>query len=236
MEVSEISVKKVNRQEVLKYLGFRGHEIPSDVDSLIYECIEDIKSFSKPKYIYQIFEIDREKTSKHRDRVFLKDTDFVLIGNDINEMLSECDKCILMAVTLGVVVDNKIRVQQIRDLTKSIILDSCASSAIESVCNEINERIEKEYNAIGLFLTDRFSPGYGDMPISQQPDFLRVLDAQRKIGLNVSSSGIMIPRKSVTAIIGISNKKQLKRFAGCENCKMFMNCEYRKSGISCGRF
>lgn len=239
MEVSDIPVKKINKQEVLKYLGYRGHDIPQDIDILIDICIDDIKSISKPKYIFRNFKINRkiDKLENNlEERLFLKETDFELVGKDIKQMLSDCNECILMAATLGVVVDNKIRIQQIRDLTKSIILDSCASSAIESVCNDLNDILEDKYLDKGLFLTDRFSPGYGDMPIDIQSDFIRLMDAQRKIGLNVSSSGIMIPRKSVTAIIGISDKKQTKRFSGCESCNMFMNCEYRKSGITCGKF
>lgn len=231
----ETSIKKVNRQEVLKYLGHRGHAVPDDVDKDIDECIEAIKAISKPQYIYKEFKIDRRKIDSV-EKLYLDNTEFELIGNDIKEMLKDCETCILMAATLGVEADNAIRIQQIRDLTKSIILDSCASSAIESVCNELNDKLEEEYLEKGYFLTDRFSPGYGDMPIGVQSDFIRLMDTSRKIGLNVSSSGIMIPRKSVTAIIGISKVKQMKRFSGCENCNMFINCEFRKSGITCGRF
>jgi len=230
----DILVKEVNRREVLKYLGHMGHDVPEEIEVSIDECIEEIKKISKPKYIWREFNIER-KIENGEEKIFLENTKFELIGKDIKNMLRECDRCILMAATLGVAIDNRLRIQQIRDMTTSIILDSCASSAIESVCNQINDELEHKYAEEGLFLTDRFSPGYGDMPIEVQRDFVRLMDTSRKIGLNVSSSGLMIPRKSVTAIIGISHREQTKRFSGCENCNMFMNCEYRKSGVTCGR-
>ena len=56
------------------------------------------------------------------------------------------------------------------------------------------------------FLTDRFSPGYGDFPMESSKDLVGLLDAGRRIGLTVSQSGILIPRKSVTAVLGVSDR------------------------------
>ncbi|MCR5275107.1 MAG: Vitamin B12 dependent methionine synthase activation subunit, partial [Clostridiales bacterium] len=48
-----------------------------------------------------------------------------------------------------------------------------------------------------------FSPGYGDLPIEVQKEFLPLLDAERRLGITLSDSYLMSPSKSVTAIIGI---------------------------------
>lgn len=224
----DIEIEKINRQEVLKYLSYRGSEIPIEINNLIDECIKEVIEISNPKYIYQIFNIDRRE-----DKVFLENSNFELQGGDIKQLLENSSSCILLAATLGIRIEQVIRTLQIRDLAKSIIMDSCASSAVESICNQITENIRSSIEKKGKYTTDRFSPGYGDLPIEIQKDFIGVLDARRKIGINLSSSGIMIPRKSVTAIIGISEKMEKKRFTGCENCNMFMDCEYRKFGNFC---
>lgn len=226
----EAKIGNVNRNEILKYLSYRGNEIPPEIDEMIDSCIEEVKIKAQPKYMMKVFDID-----KRDGRIFLSGTDFELPGKDIKNMLSDCDKCILIAVTMGVVIDNLLRQTKIRDLARSVVLDSTASATIESVINLINDELEEDYESRGKFLTDRFSPGYGDMDIAVQKDFLRVMDASRAIGLNVSSSGIMTPRKSVTAIIGIADIPQEKRFTGCENCRMFLNCELRKNGFLCRR-
>ncbi|MEG0250705.1 MAG: hypothetical protein RR561_07565 [Peptostreptococcus sp.] len=224
----DIEIEKINRQEVLKYLSYRGSQIPVEIDNLIDECIEEVIKTSNPKYNYQIFDIDRRE-----NKIFLNNSDFELEGEDIKNLLKDSDRCILLAATLGIKIDQMIRSLQIRDMAKSIVVDSCASSAIESICNQINEKLEYDIEKEGKFITDRFSPGYGDLAIEVQKDFIELIDARRITGINVSSSGIMIPRKSVTAIIGISQKRQKKRFRGCENCNLFMDCEYRKSGNTC---
>lgn len=222
----KINVNNINRNEVLKYLHYRGSDIPPEIDALIDESLIEIQNKSTANYTYSVFPLEG---------MTLKGTNFTLQGEDIKELLKECDSVILMGATLGLSIDRLIHSMEFRDLSKSIILDSCASAAIEAVCNEVNENLEKEYEARELYLTDRFSPGYGDMPLSQQRDFTRIMDLQKKIGIHLSGTDLMIPRKSVTAIIGISRKPQPKRFSGCENCRMFKNCEFRKAGTTCGR-
>ena len=61
------------------------------------------------------------------------------------------------------------------------------------------------------------------------------LDTHRQIGLTVSSSGMLLPGKSVTALIGVADAPQPKRARGCQHCTMFRNCAYRKEGIACGK-
>ena len=84
-------------------------------------------------------------------------------------------------------------------------------------------------------LTDRFSPGYGDFPFSQQRDFFDVLDITRRIGVSLTESGLMLPQKSVTALIGVSDRPQAHRHRGCASCILFEDCGFRKEGTHCGK-
>ena len=82
--------------------------------------------------------------------------------------------------------------------------------------------------------TWRFSPGYGDLPIEIQGEFLQVLDAPKRIGLYATANNILTPRKSVTAVIGLSENKISKGRRGCVICSMKDACPYRKRGEHCG--
>ena len=53
-------------------------------------------------------------------------------------------------------------------------------------------------------LTSRFSPGYGDFPLSQQAELCAVLNVNRLLGITLTPGGLMVPQKSVTALIGVS--------------------------------
>ena len=103
------------------------------------------------------------------------------------------------------------------------------------------DRFEKErtreYLARGLYLTDRFSPGYGDLPLTVQKDLCGVLDTRRTLGLTVNESMLLIPEKSVTAVMGICPAPQKHRAAadksGCAKCAAFENCVFRLQGRTC---
>lgn len=86
---------------------------------------------------------------------------------------------------------------------KALIIDACATTAVEELCDIVEEKIREETEEKRMKITFRYSSGYGDFPIDIQNDFLRVLDAQKKIGLMLSEINLLFPRKSVTAIIGI---------------------------------
>ena len=139
-----------------------------------------------------------------------------------------------MAVTLGNDIEKKTRLYERINLTRALIIDACATTAVEEVCDIIEEKIRQEAQSKGMNITFRYSPGYGDLSLDIQNDFLRVLEAQKKIGLTVSENNILFPRKSVTAVIGIVSKETKINKKTCENCSNYKNCSFRREGETCG--
>ena len=113
----------------------------------------------------------------------------------------------------------------------ALVLDALASAMTEEFCDSAENEMKAKLP--GNF-TWRFSPGYGDYPIELQPDMIRFLNADKLIGLTATESNILIPRKSVTAVIGVSEDEQEQALRGCAVCKMRENCRYRKDGGHCG--
>ena len=138
-----------------------------------------------------------------------------------------------MAATIGIGVDNAIRKEELKNVANALIMDSCGSTLIEAVCDSIEASFREKYLKENNYLTFRFSPGYGDLPITIQKQFVNVVNATRRIGVNVSDSGIMLPRKSVTAIIGVSDQKLETLKKTCAGCNLLKSCRYRKIGVRC---
>ncbi|HCT64888.1 MAG TPA: hypothetical protein DIC60_06450 [Lachnospiraceae bacterium] len=217
----------INKNEVLKYLGYKGGKIDEVTDKMISDAMANVLETAVPRYTYKVFDIEKE------NGILLNGTTFMPQGKDIAELLCSCEKCVMMAATLGIEFETMLRKAQIKDMAQAVILDSCGSSGVENICNNIEKIIEEQWVHKGWFLTDRFSPGYGDMPIEQQRDFCMVLDTAKKCGINVNGGGMLVPSKSVTAIIGLSKTEVTKRKKGCEYCNNFMNCQFRRDGITC---
>lgn len=227
-EVKEIKLK-IDRQEVLRYLGYKGQEIDHNMNEMIDGCREEIQSVISPRAVYEYKNISR--TDKG---IEIAGTNLILSGKDIADHLKNSKECALMAVTLGNEIEKKTRLYEKTNLTKALIIDACATTAVEEVCDIIEEKIRKEAELRGMNITFRYSPGYGDLPLDIQNNFLRVLDAQKKIGLTVSENNILFPRKSVTAIIGIvSNNIKINKKT-CESCSNYNNCTFRRKGENCG--
>ncbi len=223
----EILLKAEDKSEILRFLEYRGQEMDEELSKQIDRCMEIINTAAEPAYISR--EFDMKPDGSYPDECSF------LNGNDIKKHLLGCKKIILMAATLGAGVENAIRRAQIKNVSDAVIMDSCASVLIEAVCDTIDAMFRAEYEQQNLFLTMRYSPGYGDLPISIQKDFIYLLDTVRRIGLNVSSSGIMIPRKSVTAIIGVSETERKAEKLGCAGCNLIKACRFLRRGVTCGR-
>jgi 5-methyltetrahydrofolate--homocysteine methyltransferase len=186
------------------------------MESLMDECEKALLSSANPKYLYK--------------RVSLKDSGLVK-GNSVTAHLKGCEEAVVICATLGAEVDKQLRLAQVTDMAKAVVMDSMASVAIEQVCTKIDDLIATEIT--DLYQTWRFSPGYGDYPIELQETFLRILDAPRKIGLCTNESSILTPTKSVTAIMGLSKAPIEHKRKGCASCNLAKNCKFRKAGTRC---
>ena len=155
---------------------------------------------------------------------------FELPGSAIKKHLEECTDMVVMAVTLGAGVDRLIRMRQIRDMAEAVFLDSGASVLAEQ-CADI---LEAEIRAkAGGFMTGRYSPGYGDFPIEMQKQLIKAVDGPKNIGLTANESCILIPRKSITAIMGIADHPVTGYRATCDECTIRNNCRLRAEGTPC---
>lgn len=213
------------KSEVLRYLGHNDQQINPELDAMIIECMLQMSEAASPRLTRKTFGIKLLP-----DGVLLEKTGIHLRGNDIREHLNGCSQVEVIAATLGIQADNLIRQYESTDLTRSLVLDACATQLIEQYCDGIEEYVCRESSRHGLVAVPRFSPGYGDLPLDVQPRFLALLDAGKKIGLTCTDSFIMLPRKSVTALIGLTGDGKIPQSArtACNNCPVNLTCKFRK--------
>lgn len=214
----------LNHNEALTYLGYRGGPLPPDAEADIARCEALLLRTVRPRAVWRRFTLGP-------DGGFVGAA-FRPEGNDVPRLLAGCEAVICFAATLGMEFEALMRRTQARSMADAVVLDACGSAAIENVCDNLCADLAGA--EAPLCLTDRFSPGYGDFPLTQQHAFCAMLDAARRIGVTLSDSGLMTPQKSVTALMGVSAVPTEKRARGCAYCGRFSTCSYRKDGITCG--
>lgn len=157
----------------------------------------------------------------------------LLQGTDLRRHLAGCTHAVLLAVTLGPRVDLAIRRAGVGDVARLAAADAAASTMAEAAADAAEGLLRAEFSARGLYLTGRYSPGYGDWPLAQQPTLCGLLDTPKLLGVTVGPTNLMTPRKSITAALGVSSVPAAGRRAGCGRCVLRETCEYRKRGQTC---
>lgn len=117
---------------------------------------------------------------------------------DLYKNLGGAKEAFIFAVTIGLGVDRHLMKLYSLSAAEHFISDGIASALAEAACDRVNHIL-----AQGLVVRQRFSPGYGDFPLELQPKVLESINAGRLLGISLSESLLMTPKKSITAVMGI---------------------------------
>ena len=215
---------RFSAEEALRYLRVRGEA--GELRALVERTGQELARTLPPRSVSRAFPVERAG-----EGFALRGSGVVLTGTLAERMLSDCDTAVLLCCTLGLEFERRLRLLERRDMGRAAVLDACGSAWVEDGCDAAEEELRRRFP--GRFLTDRFSPGYGDLPLSLQAPLLAALDAERRLGIHLSGSFLMTPSKSVTAVLGVSDRPQPARVRGCGLCAMKNDCEYRRGGTTC---
>jgi hypothetical protein len=120
---------------------------------------------------------------------------------DLARHLDGCASVLVFAATLGVGLDRLILRESRRSPAHALCLQAIGTERIEALADRF---CADEAARLGP-LRPRYSPGYGDLPLSFQTEIFRALDCPRRIGLTLTESLLMSPTKSVTAVVGVES-------------------------------
>lgn len=223
-------LREADRREIRRYLGYRGREAEPAVEEAIDRCREDLIRESAPRAAYRRFELEKGEDGSLvliRPEEAGKVEEMRILSRDLARNLEGCLAVYMMAATLGPGPDRLVRRAEILRVSHTVIYQAAGAAMAEAWCDAVNERIREEEKAEGLFLRPRFSPGYGDLPLTCQKDFMRILRMDRDLGIRLSESLLMTPTKSVTAFIGVTDQPGRACLSGCAACGA-ADCPYRK--------
>jgi hypothetical protein len=111
-------------------------------------------------------------------------------------------------------------------LLEGVIVDILGSEIAEETAHLIYEKIKEEMAQRGYQITNRYSPGYCNWPVSDQQNLFPLL-GKKTCGVHLTESSLMLPIKSVSGIIGVGTKVKFQDYF-CAKCKVAL-CIYRDS-------
>lgn len=218
-----------DRREALRILGY-GNNMPDEATARRLDAaFAAVDREARPRWTFKAFEL------KWQPEPTLEPAALALPGKNIAAHLKSCDGVMLIGLTLGAGVDTLIRAATATNPVEGLMADAAASALIDSYADLAEAQLRTETEAAGRFLTGRFSPGYGDLPLWLQNALVGLIDGPRAIGLTVSDSHIMLPRKSITALLGTAGHPVTGKLAGCDTCALRGGCERFKRGDFCAK-
>lgn len=178
---------KVDEKELKRRLS-----VSKDFDVSVFEtAVEKVIAESTPKacFVKVPVLVDEKGVEFPFGRVESK---------DIAKNLCGCSEAFVFAVTLGHGTERLLSKMSRLSAADFFVYDAVGSALAESVCDEAEKMIKKNSKC-----SPRFSPGYGDFPLSVQRDVLSLVNAERLVGITLTDTNLMLPQKSITAILGI---------------------------------
>lgn len=226
---------KLNRQEALRYLGYSGQTINEELTERLEKWALACENDLSPTYTWRVFAIDEKHTRwEGEPSVALQGCSLRLEGNSIATHLHGARFAACFAATLGLASERALHSLGATNPLDAILYDACCNALIEAVAQAAQEDIAGEAKKAGLFARMRFSPGYGDLPLAVQPRFIETLNAQKLLGLTVNSSLLLVPAKSITAVVGLFDTvPPTPARTPCQDCIAREYCSYLEKGITC---
>ena len=198
LRLAELGEIPFDEREILRYAMLpsfapRPEELP------LQECLEAARGAAQCRAVWCRFPVTRDGDAL--DLGFAKTN-----SRDLRQHLEGCGEILLFACTAGAEMDRRIARAKIGSPAKGLLMHAIGAQQVEGACDRLCRQLAEMYP--DRQMTDRFSPGYGDLPLEMQRDVMSALDCGRTVGIVLTDSLLMTPSKSVTAIIGMKEKKR----------------------------
>lgn len=227
---------RIDRFEMLRYLGHTDQPMGDELTARIEQIATDLEHSTVPRGVRRVFAVDATgRDARKEPCIRLAGTGVKLRGTDIFRHLKDARLCAVLVCTLGMDNERRLRALSSQDPLGAVLYDAASSAYIEAAIDAMERDLARVAAAQGMSINWRFSPGYGDCPLDAQPALVAALNATRLIGLTVTGQNLLLPTKSVTALIGLFDGEvgTAHDLPSCTTCRLHDACPFRKRGTTC---
>ncbi len=140
--------------------------------------------------------------------------------------LPAASEVVIILCTVGDDLESKVSKIMASDPSYALALDGVGSATVEVLANAVCRKFELEAQANGLETSIPLSPGMLDWPVEVgQPQVFNLLNAE-EVGVRLTPAWVMLPRKSLTMILGVG-EKMAQAGVPCDYCSMRETCKYQ---------
>ena len=222
---------KINEEEVLRYQGYSKNKMKKPnriILKITQEEIEQGYHLFEPKVIY--FKLMVKKITSE-ERINLENGLYLEINDSMFNLLRGASYLVFGVVTIGSSLENKVsEFFSQEEYPRALALDAVGTVAVENLSRYVRNLVCQKTKDKNFQTTRYFSPGYSDWGISHQKEIFKIIPAY-KIGVKLNDSCMMIPKKSLSWVLGVGKNiitPSKEEGHSCKTCQA-KNCQFRKT-------
>jgi len=215
---------EINRKQVCHYVGYSADfKLPARALSLVDEYVENAYHLVEPSYSCVIRDIKLVQGSH-----VVIEGPIIFQSEVIAQLLEQCQKAAVFLATIGNHLEEMVcRLAEDGLILQATVLDAIGSVAAEEMADFVQSRVSEAARTWGLYTSRRFSPGYCDWDIGQQKMVFWAVNGA-SMGVRLTKECLMIPRKSISGIIGIGlYNGNVEHYNPCKTCDK-RDCQNRR--------
>jgi hypothetical protein len=163
--------------------------------------------------------------SGFRHERILLETGTALTGSLVTQQLGGAQRVVVAVCTIGSDLENAVTYLLGQDPTYALALDGLGNAAMENLAQQVCGRIEARAQSEGWSATTPLSPGNPEWPVDVgHQEIFSLLDPS-EAGVMFTSGGMMVPKKSISFIVGIGT--DVSQVGTCNVCSLKETCRYR---------
>lgn len=184
-------------------------------------ALEEALRLLAPQVAYRQFDV----ASLRHEQLALADGG-LLSGPLIARHLGTASRIVVMLCTIGQTLEEYASRAMLDEPVHGLALDGAASAAVESLANAACTHFEAQAHQANLKTSIPLSPGMIGWPVAEgQPEIFALVDGS-EIGVRLTESEMMIPRKSISMVLGIGAELD-NTGRTCEYCALHETCRYQ---------
>jgi len=210
----------LSAEDVLKGQGIDPKRASSRLFKDAGNIIEEAHALLKPAAVHSIFKI---VNFEHQKVTFESG---IFEGPLVARAMAGADDLNIAICTIGADLEARVGEIMSKNPVMGVALEGAGISALRKVSQTVEDIISAEACELDLALGMRAQPGQEGWPLEQQRQVFTILPAA-EIGVRLTESCLMIPRKSVSFVIP-RGKELIDSVIPCDFCSKKNRCEWRK--------
>ncbi|HUT96756.1 MAG TPA: hypothetical protein VMW60_01390 [Dehalococcoidales bacterium] len=212
--------------EVLRRQGLGGRaRVRTEIKKVITELLAEVgkDGLLEPTVAYECYPI----AAIHPDRISLEG-DKAIEGPLLSATFPEAREFIVLIATIGPRLEERVtEYSKGGKALRGVVLDGIGTAAVDMLIPEALRLIAAEVASRGYEISSPVNPGMPGFPMTEQWNLLELAPA-KEIGVSLSSSGVLIPRKSTSMVVGTGPKMtRWTQAEVCGRCSLRKTCPYK---------